>query len=118
MSNTNTFEDWAVILSYTRKQAIADGVLVDVTEQAKKNGFIIPVAITHTVWGRYIDVNQDLQDYGQSTDERLRDVLMVLYLDIRQMPSKARSSRVTFRVKFLTDPCTEEYATPELIAFC
>jgi len=35
-----------IIFSYTRKQAIEDGVLVDVTEIARKQGFRIPVAIT------------------------------------------------------------------------
>ncbi|MGD9819896.1 MAG: DUF6573 family protein, partial [Desulfomonilaceae bacterium] len=36
MSNDN---NWNVIYSYTRAQAIEDGVLVDVTEQAKATGF-------------------------------------------------------------------------------
>ena len=58
MSNTNTIEDWAVIHSYTRKQAIADGVLVDVTDQAKFSGFKIPVAVTQTVWGGWIEANR------------------------------------------------------------
>src|SRR4051812_27741843 len=35
-----------VIFAYTRKQAIEDGVLVDVTETAKEAGFKIPVALT------------------------------------------------------------------------
>ena len=39
-----------VIFSYTRKQAIDDGVLVDVTEIARRVGFVIPVAMTATCW--------------------------------------------------------------------
>ena len=31
-----------VIFAYTRKQAIEDGVLVDLTEIAKQVGFVIP----------------------------------------------------------------------------
>jgi hypothetical protein len=38
--------DWDVVYSYTRKQAIKDGVLIDVTKQAKETGFKVPVAIT------------------------------------------------------------------------
>lgn len=40
---------WAgfeVIHRYTRAQAIADGLLVDVTEQAKRCEFSVPVAMT------------------------------------------------------------------------
>ena len=35
-----------VISAYTRQQAIADGVLVDVTTTASEAGFAIPVAVT------------------------------------------------------------------------
>jgi len=44
---------WAgfeVIHRYTRAQAIADGVLVDVTAQAKGCGFKLPVAMTSTLF--------------------------------------------------------------------
>jgi len=40
-----------VIFSYTRKQAIEDGVLVDVTQVARGEGFRIPVAMTATLYG-------------------------------------------------------------------
>jgi hypothetical protein len=45
---------WAgfeVVHRYTRAQAIADGVLVDVTEEAKRCGFSVPVAMTGTLFG-------------------------------------------------------------------
>ena len=35
-----------VIFSYTRQQAIEDGVLVDLSEWAKQEGYAIPVACT------------------------------------------------------------------------
>ena len=40
-----------IIFSYTRAQAIADGVLVDVSEAAREEGFIIPLAMTATLYG-------------------------------------------------------------------
>jgi len=40
-----------VIHRYTRAQAIADGVLVDVTDEAKRCGFSVPVAMTGTLFG-------------------------------------------------------------------
>src|SRR3954451_8782369 len=47
---------WDIISSYTRAQAIADGVLVDVTEAAKEAGFRIPVALTAAAWAEYVAV--------------------------------------------------------------
>ena len=44
-----------VIFSYTRKQAIEDGVLVDITEMAKEAGIKYPVAITSTAFFGYVD---------------------------------------------------------------
>lgn len=35
-----------VIFSYTRKQSIDDGNLIDVTAQAKESGFKVPVAVS------------------------------------------------------------------------
>lgn len=44
-----------VIHSYTREQAIADGVLVDLTALAAEAGFSCPVAITRTAWAHAIE---------------------------------------------------------------
>jgi len=43
------WDDADVIYSYTREDAIRDGVLVDVTPLARDSGFRIPVAITSGV---------------------------------------------------------------------
>ena len=40
-----------LIYAYTRKQAIEDGVLVDVTETAKEAGFRVSLAISSTLIG-------------------------------------------------------------------
>ncbi|MBS0216538.1 MAG: hypothetical protein JSR50_12405, partial [Proteobacteria bacterium] len=45
---------WAgfeIVSRYTRAQAIEDGALVDVTEQAKRCGFVVPVAMTAALFG-------------------------------------------------------------------
>jgi len=41
-----TNNGWNVIYSYARAQALADGVLIYVTAQAKSPGFRVPVAVT------------------------------------------------------------------------
>jgi hypothetical protein len=46
----NDATDPKLISSYTRSEAFADGVLVDVTETAREAGFVIPVALTRAAW--------------------------------------------------------------------
>jgi len=50
------WDDAEVISSYSRAQAIEDGVLVDVSTVAKEAGIKFPVAMTATVWGQYVEV--------------------------------------------------------------
>jgi hypothetical protein len=45
-----------VLFPCTRAQAIAGGVLIDVTDMAKEAGCRIPVALTHAVWQQYVAV--------------------------------------------------------------
>ena len=64
---------------YTRAQALADGVLVDLTPHAQPYGFKIPLACTEAVW-LSIQWNQAIEARkrnatGQSTEGRLHDVL-------------------------------------------
>jgi hypothetical protein len=66
-------EDWNLIHAYTRVQAIADGVLIDVSETAKEAGFHIPVALTAGVWARYVEVPEGVS--GQDEKGRLWDLL-------------------------------------------
>lgn len=44
-----------VISTHTRAQAIADGVLIDVTKVAKEAGFVWPVAITQAAWSDCVE---------------------------------------------------------------
>ena len=39
-------DSWNVVYAYSREQAIADGVLVDVTETAKAIGFKLHTVVT------------------------------------------------------------------------
>lgn len=45
-----TFATMEIIYSYTRAQAIEDGVLVDVSNIAKSVGYRCPVALTCQLW--------------------------------------------------------------------
>ncbi|WP_261526313.1 DUF6573 family protein [Burkholderia multivorans] len=61
------------ISSYTRAQAITDGVLVDVSALAREAGFRIPVAVTSAVWADCVAWTD--ADSGRGESGRLWDVL-------------------------------------------
>lgn len=92
-------EDFDVVYRYTRAQAIADGVLIDLTEWAKETGFRIPVACTAAVWHEYIVPSEELGESGQSERGRAHDMLWVLFNAIRQ--ADRDTDRLLFNVVFL-----------------
>ena len=49
----NPFEDFEVISVYTRKQAIEDGVLIDITHLAKQAHFTLHTVISATLFSTY-----------------------------------------------------------------
>ena len=65
-----------VIYAYTRKQAIADGVQVDVSSTAKEAGIRFPVFITRNAFDAYVTVPPDA--HGQDEAGRLWDVVWML----------------------------------------
>ena len=71
-----------IIYSYTRKQAIADGVQVDVSSAAKEAGIRFPVFITRTAFDAYVTVPPNVS--GQDEAGRLWDVVWMLRFAIRK----------------------------------
>ena len=72
-----------VLSVYTRAQAIADGILVDVSETAREAGFKIPVAVTRGVWDRLVALPEGYRGF-QDESGRLWDVLwMAHYYAVR-----------------------------------
>lgn len=65
-----------VIFSYTRAEAIADGVLIDVSEMAREAGIRLPTAVTSTVWADYVQVPEGVT--CQDEKGRLWDILNML----------------------------------------
>ena len=63
-----------VLSTYTRAQAIADGILVDVSDTAREAGFNIPLAVTRGVWERLVALPEGYQGF-QNERGRLWDVL-------------------------------------------
>ncbi len=74
--------DSDVAFTYTRKQALENGVLIDITDIAKEIGFISCVAVTSTVWHGYIVSAKEIEYFGQSVKGRVWDVISRLYFQI------------------------------------
>lgn len=76
-----------VISTYTRAQAIEDGVLVDVSEVAREAGFKFPVALTRAAWEDFVtwDAADSKRKGGWPQDEngRLWDVIWMASLAAR-----------------------------------
>ena len=102
-----------VIVYYTRAQALADGVLVDVTETAREAGFRYPVAVTHAVWCEYVEVPAGVE--GQDESGRLWDILVMLGYAIR---GNKDSSELRFRLHVRNDNRERTPPLVELKALC
>lgn len=98
-----------VIYSYTRAQAIVDGVLLDVSKLAREAGFKLPVAVTAGVWAECIAVPQGVA--CQDETGRLWDVLMLLRHAIAT--SSSGGDRVDFAVHVRND---NREGTPPLVS--
>jgi len=98
-------EDY-VIYKYTRKQAIEDGVLIDVSETGREAGIIYPVAITGTVWWAYVVPCERDRELGQSEKGRLWDVLWMF----RNTAKQNAGDIMLFKVYF-TLFCNQELVT-------
>ncbi|MHB1669229.1 DUF6573 family protein [Thiomonas sp.] len=89
MNDTNTMHELfgPTIHTYTREQAIDDGVLIDVSTTAREAGIVWPVALTSAAWAdtvAWTDTTEARKGYtGQSESGRLWDVVWMLSLAVR-----------------------------------
>ena len=82
----NTTEPFGpVIYSYTRAQAVADGVQVEVSKVAAEAGIRFPVFLTRTVYDAYVTVPEGVT--AQDEAGRLWDVIwMTRFAILRSRP--------------------------------
>jgi hypothetical protein len=70
--------DLELISVYTRAEALADGVLVDVTDTAREAGFLYPVALTRPAWDLCVALSQAAKRAGNDERGRLFDVIWMM----------------------------------------
>jgi hypothetical protein len=83
-----------VIYSYSRAQAVADGVQVDVTKTAQEAGIKFPMFLTRAVFDAFVAVPPDVT--GQDEAGRLWDVVwMTRFGIIRARPGQVAGAACT-----------------------
>ena len=60
-----------VVYSYTRAQAVADGVQVEVTKTAQQAGIKYPMFLTRAVWDAYVAVPEGVTAQDESGSDGL-----------------------------------------------
>ena len=89
MNTTENSPFGEVIFAYTRKQALADGVQVDVSTTAKEAGIKFPMFLTRAVFDAYVAVPPEVT--GQDEAGRLWDVVwMTRFAILRARPGVDR----------------------------
>lgn len=110
--NTDDSSFGEVIFSYTRAQALADGVQVDVSTAATEAGIRFPVYLTRTVFDAYVAVPEGVA--GQDEAGRLWDIVWMLRFAIRKaQPSR---DRLPFALYVRNDNCRPRLV--KLLAHC
>jgi hypothetical protein len=100
------FDKADLISSYSRADAIRDGVLIDVSQTAREAGIRYPVALTRGVWERCVTVPPGVA--CQDEAGRLWDVLWLLSLAAR----RSEGTEVRFGVHVRND---NRERTPPLV---
>ena len=101
---SNLFDDAKVIHRYTRKQAIEDGVLVDLSELSREAGIKFPVAVTREVF----EVLDDTSSPGQDFTGRAWDMLMIFRMEAR----KIKGDEIQFAPLFVMKEGKEPNSIP------
>lgn len=83
-----------VIYSYSRGKALADGVLVDVTEHARAAGIRHPVALTEALW----NVVSQCPDGTQSVEGRLWDTFWMFRLAAQRQGGQEVHFSVLYKI--------------------
>lgn len=105
--NNDEATETEVIHSYTRAEALEDGVLVDVSATAREAGIRFPTAITASVWADYVRVPEGVD--GQDEAGRLWDILWMLREAIRRAGKDG--SIIRFELVVRNDNTRAEFVT-------
>ena len=88
MSEDELADDFGTpILVYTRAQALADGMLIDVSAAARRAGIVVPVAVTEAAWRDCVAWSEadSVRQVPQEEAGRLWDLLFLARVALAQI---------------------------------
>lgn len=98
-NNQEGLEEY-LIHSYSRADAVKDGVLIDIEERfpgiVERAGFNCPIALTATAFSRYVELNSN-SGVLESETGRLLDILSMLSFKIKLTQKNKSDSILHFR---------------------
>lgn len=101
-----------LIYTYSRAQAIADGLQVDVSCVAREAGIRFPVFLTRAVYNSYVKVPAGI--VGQDEAGRCWDILWMLKFAINK--TRERQDRLSFQLYVRND--NQAPKLTQLVAIC
>jgi len=108
------------ISEYSRRQAIEDGILVDMTQEpfgamAKEAGVRWPIAMTATAFHQYVELTEATKQAGNDIKGRWWDVVWMYRCAVGR--SREQSNELLFQFYCVTDnPSTPELVTLKAVA--
>ncbi len=96
------WEDFQEICTYTRKDALEAGLLIDVSQIAIQAGYAWPVAITAEVWQDYIQLPGQGRPTHQGETERVNELLYLLMHEIQN--GDQDRAEISFAFLLLSNP--------------
>ena len=100
--------EWRVIHAYTRAEALADGVLVDVTTTAREAGFKVPTAVTAAVFNECVEwteADAEKSSAYQDQEGRLWDVVYLAAFKARTLVARSvRQNQLIFELHGVPRP--------------
>ena len=102
MNSEKSEIEFDTVYTYTRAQAIADGVQVEVSKIAREAGIIYPVFLTRAVYDKYVTVPAGVA--GQDEVGRLWDIVWMTRFAIIRLRSPHSPRRSLGEGGTLTEP--------------
>jgi hypothetical protein len=115
MNSENSENRFETVYTYSRSQALADGVQVEVSNMAKEAGIVHPVFLTRTVYDKYVTVPPAVT--GQDESGRLWDILwMTCFAILRKRSPENPAARLPVALYVRND--NHKAQLIKLIAVC
>jgi Family of unknown function (DUF6573) len=98
--------DATIISAYTRKQAIEDGILVDMTQEpfgqmAREAGITFPIAMTRTAFEQFVELNAVSKAAGNDMKGRWWDICIMFRHAVKRSANDAE--QLVFEFLCVTD---------------